>query len=252
MALLKTWQWLKNIFNMINYLLKFQNFDKNFKMFLPIFTILFLFFCILASFSIYRSPLDYQQSNAVKIMYIHVPAAWLSLLIYTLIFIFSIFSFIYKNPFFSIIARSIASIGCSFTLITLLTGAIWGKPIWGTWWAWDARLTSVLFLFFLYLGYILIYDNLWQEKNGEKLSAIIAIIGFINVPIIKFSVEYWNSLHQPASILRSGGVAIHNDMLLPLLLTFATYFCYFILLGLINTHNLILIKKLNHDLHRYR
>ncbi len=238
---------------MINYLLKLQNFDKNFKIFLPIFAVLFLLFCALASFFIYHSPADYQQGNAVKIMYIHVPAAWLSLLIYTLIFVFSILSFIYKNAFFSIISRSIAGIGCSFTLITLLTGAIWGKPIWGTWWAWDARLTSVLFLFFLYLGYILIYDNLWHEKNGEKLSAIIAIIGFINVPIIKFSVEYWNSLHQPASILRTGGVAIHHEMLYPLLLTFAAYFCYFILLALINVHNLILIKKLtNHDLHRYR
>ena len=237
---------------MINQLFKFKNFEKNFNFFTPFSLFCSLAFLALAIFSIINSPDDYQQSNAVKIMYIHVPAAWLSLLIYSFIFIFSILSFIYKNPFFSIISRSIAGIGCSFTLITLLTGAIWGKPIWGTWWVWDARLTSVLFLFFLYLGYILIYDNLWQEKNGEKLSAIIAIIGFINVPIIKFSVEYWNSLHQPASILRTGGVAIHSQMLYPLLLTFATYFCYFILLGLINTHNLILIKKLNHDLHRYR
>jgi heme exporter protein C len=234
-------------------LLKIQNFDKNFRFFLPLTLIFFVAFVGIASFFIYNSPHDYQQGNAVKIMYIHVPAAWLALLIYTLVAIFNLCYFIYRNNFFALIARAIAGIGCGFTLITLITGSIWGKPIWGTWWVWDARLTSVLFLFFLYVGYILIYDNLWQEKNGEKLAAIVAIVGFINVPIIKFSVEYWNSLHQPASIIRSGGIAIHNSLLVPLLLTFATYFCYFIILALLNTKNLILIKKINnHDLHRYR
>ncbi len=137
-------------------------------------------------------------------------------------------------------------IGAIFTAITLITGSLWGKPIWGTWWVFDARLTSVLILFFLYLGYIILLDSFDDRKKGEKVAAILSIIGFINVPIIKFSVDYWNSLHQPASILRSQGVAIHEAMLVPLLLMFGVYFSLFVFLALIRVKTEILkIKKLS-------
>ncbi|NBV07109.1 MAG: heme ABC transporter permease [Proteobacteria bacterium] len=224
-------------------LFKFQNFEKNFRFFAPFSLICFLGFLGFAVVAILNSPNDYQQSNAVKIMYVHVPAAWMALLIYTLMAVFNLSGFIWKNPFFYLIARSIAAIGAVFAFITLVTGAIWGKPIWGAWWVWDARLTSVLILFFLYLGYIILLDSFDDQEKGEKIAAIISIIGFINVPIIKFSVEYWNSLHQPASIIRSGGVAIDPSMLKPLLLMFGVYFSYFVFLSLLRVKTELLIKK---------
>ncbi|MDX2083473.1 MAG: heme ABC transporter permease [Rickettsiales bacterium] len=228
---------------MLRQLFYFRNFEKNFRFFAPFSFICLVIFLSLAIPSILNSPNDYQQSNAVKIMYIHVPAAWMALLIYSLMAIFNLSGFIWKNPFFYLIAKSIAVIGCAFTFVTLITGAIWGKPIWGTWWVWDARLTSVLILFFLYLGYIILLDSFDDEKKGEKIAAIISIVGFINVPIIKFSVEYWNSLHQSASIIRSGGVAIDPAMLKPLLLMFGFYFCYFVFLSLLRVKTEILKKK---------
>ncbi len=231
-------------FKMINYFLQLKNFDKNFRIFTPIFIILakvFLFFALLA---ISSSPDDYQQGNAVKIMYIHVPSAWMSLLIYCLMASFNIAGFVWKNRFFYVIARAVAEIGCVFTFITLVTGAIWGKPIWGAWWVWDARLTSMLILFFLYLGYLLLFDNIEDKIKAEKISAIISIVGFVNIPIIKFSVEYWNSLHQKASIIRSGGTAIHPSFLEPLLLMFGAYFCTFIFVSLIAVKNEIMKRKI--------
>ncbi len=230
---------------MFKQLFEFKNFEKNFGFFAP-FSLLCLFiFLGLAIPAILNSPADYQQGNAVKIMYVHVPAAWMALLIYTLMAIFNISGFIWKNPFFYLISKSIALIGCAFTFVTLVTGSIWGKPIWGTWWVWDARLTSVLILFFLYLGYIILLDSFDDKAKGEKIAAIISIVGFINVPIIKFSVEYWNSLHQPASIIRSGGLAIHETMLTPLLLMFGTYFSLFVLLSLLRVRSEILLKKIH-------
>ena len=229
--------------SVLTQLFKFKNFAKNFRFFTPFSLVCFLVFLGLVIPAIKNSPLDYQQSNAVKIMYVHVPAAWMALMIYSLMAIFNISGFIWKNPFFYLISKSIAPIGCVFTFVTLVTGSIWGKPIWGTWWVWDARLTSVLILFFLYLGYIILLDSFDDREKGEKIAAIISIIGFVNVPIIKFSVEYWNSLHQPASIMRSGGVAIDAAMLQPLLLMFGTYFSYFVFLSLLKVKTEILLKK---------
>ncbi len=225
-------------------LFKFQNFEQNFRLFLPFSLACLAIFLALAVPAILNSPDDYQQGNAVKIMYVHVPAAWMSLLIYTIMAIFNISGFIWKNRFFYIIAKSIALIGTVFTAITLITGSLWGKPIWGTWWAWDARMTSVLILFFLYLGYIILIDSFDDQEKGEKIAAILSIAGFINVPLIKFSVEYWNSLHQPASIIRSGGLAIHESMLKPLLLMFGVYFCFFVFLSLIRVKTEIMKIKL--------
>ncbi|MFM6973096.1 MAG: heme ABC transporter permease CcmC [Alphaproteobacteria bacterium] len=230
---------------MINYFFKLQNFDKFFDIFTKILPPIIIFLILIAGYKIYYSPDDYQQSNAVKIMYIHVPSAWMSLLVYSLMAIFNVSGFVWKNRFYYLIARSIAEIGAVFTLITLVTGAIWGKPIWGTLWAFDARLTSVLLLFFLYLAYIILYDNIADKIKAEKISAIIAIVGFVNIPLIKFSVEYWNSLHQKASIFRSAGVAIHPAFLAPLLLTFAIYLLIFILFSLIKIKTILNIYKIN-------
>jgi heme exporter protein C len=229
---------------MFKQLFAFKNFEKNFRFFAPFSFGCLVIFLGLAIPSILNSPNDYQQGNAVRIMYIHVPAAWMALLIYTLMAIFNISGFVWKNPFFYLIAKSIAPIGCAFTFLTLVTGAIWGKPIWGAWWVWDARLTSVLILFFLYLGYLILLDSFDDRKKGEKIAAIISIVGFINVPVIKFSVEYWNSLHQPASIMRKGGVAIDPLMLQPLLLMFGVYFCYFVFLSLLTVKTELLNKKI--------
>lgn len=228
---------------MIKQLFSRKNFDWNFRFFSPFSLGCFLVFLTLAIPAILNSPIDYQQSNAVKIMYVHVPAAWMALLIYTLLAVFNLSGFIWKNPFFYLIARSIAAIGATFAFITLVTGSIWGKPIWGTWWVWDARLTSVLILFFLYLCYIILLDSFDDRSKGERIAAIISIVGFINVPIVKFSVEYWNSLHQPASILRKGGVAIDPLMMKPLLLMFGVYFSYFVFLSLLRVRTEILNKK---------
>ncbi len=230
---------------MFKQLFQFKNFEKNFRFFAPFSLGCFVGFLGLAIVAILNSPNDYQQGNAVKMMYVHVPAAWMALLVYTLMAVFNLSGFIWKNPFFYLISKSIAVIGCVFTFITLVTGSLWGKPIWGAWWVWDARLTSMLILFFLYLGYIILLDSFDDRQKGEKIAAIISIVGFINVPIIKFSVEYWNSLHQPASILRSGGVAIDPAMLKPLLLMFGVYFSYFVFLSLLRVKTEILFKK-NH------
>lgn len=241
----------------ISSLFKLKNFEANFRFFLPFSIFCCIGFLVVATLQIIGSPNDYQQGNAVKIMYIHVPAAWMSLLIYSLMAIFNLSAFIWRNPFFYLISKVIAFIGAMFTGVTLITGAIWGKPIWGVWWVFDARLTSVLILFFLYLGYLITLDSFDDRKKGEKIAAIISIIGFVNIPIIKLSVEYWNSLHQPASIIRNGGVAIHPDMLKPLLFSFGFYFSYFVVMSLIGVKSEIIRKKIqnlnkSYDLHSYR
>lgn len=230
---------------MISYLLKFKNFDKNFRFFAPFSAAMLVVFSCLSFYFILQSPTDYQQSNAVYIMYAHVPAAWMGLTIYSFMAIFNVSGFIWKNPFFYLISRSIAPIGAVFTFLALVTGSIWGKPIWGTYWVWDARLTSMLILLFLYIGYMILIDAFDDREKSEKIAAIISIVGFINVPIIKFSVEYFNSLHQPASIFRKGGVSIDSAMLTPLLLTFAACFSYFVFFSLIKVKTEIMQKKIN-------
>ena len=231
-------------------LIKLNNFKNIYRIFTPIFAILMVIvFALGLRSALLTSPMDYQQFDAVRIMYVHVPCAWLSLIIYSIMAISNISGFIWRNPFSYLIAKAIAPIGAIFTLITLITGSIWGQPIWGTWWVWDARLTSVLILFFLYLGYIILVNSFDDKLKGEKIAAIISIIGFINIPIIKFSVEFWNSLHQPASILRSKGIAIAPEMLTPLMLMFGAFCCYFGLFALIRIRNEILVNKiLRHSL----
>ncbi|MFZ8864643.1 MAG: heme ABC transporter permease CcmC [Rickettsiales bacterium] len=207
------------------------------------FKLIFYILAILTIYFIVNSPDDYQQSNAVKIMYIHVPSAWLALLIYSLIAFLSLMSFIAKSPLFSLTAISLAPIGAVFAFITLITGSIWGKPIWGSWWVWDARLTSMLILFFLYVAYIALYSAYDNHITGSKIAAGLALIGFINIPIVKFSVDIWHSLHQPASIIRSKGIAIDKQMLLPL---FSSFFCltlYSLIVSLTRLRSFLLLNK---------
>ncbi|MEE2693117.1 MAG: heme ABC transporter permease [Pseudomonadota bacterium] len=174
-------------------------------------------------FALFNSPADYQQGESVRIMYVHVPAAWMALFCYTAMAAASVAGFIWKHPLADTAAKATAPIGAIFTALALITGSLWGKPMWGTWWAWDARLTSVLILFFLYLGYIAVWEAVEDKIRAAKLAAIVAIVGFVNVPIIKFSVDWWNSLHQPASVFRADGPTIHASMLTPLLLMGVAY-----------------------------
>jgi heme exporter protein C len=177
-------------------------------------TVLLLSFGLVQA--LYISPPDYQQGDSVRIMYVHVPSAWMAMGIYSVIAVSSAMFLIWKHPLADIIARASAPIGAGFTLITLVTGSLWGHPMWGTWWEWDARLTSVLILFFLYVGYIALSDAYASSERGKKICAVMALVGFVNIPVIRFSVNWWNTLHQPASIIRSGGVAIDPAMLIPL------------------------------------
>ncbi|MBL0941703.1 MAG: heme ABC transporter permease [Alphaproteobacteria bacterium] len=179
------------------------------------------------------SPPDYQQGETVRIMYVHVPCAWMAMGIYSFIAILSAIFLIWKYPLACILARSAAPLGALFTFLSLLTGALWGKPMWGTWWVWDARLTSVLILLFLYLGYLAISEAFEDTQTSLNAASVLAVVGFINVPIIKWSVVWWTTLHQPASITRIAAPAIHISMLIPLMamaLAFIGYFIWVLLL----------------------
>jgi heme exporter protein C len=181
------------------------------------------------------SPPDYQQGESVRIMYVHVPAAWMAMFCYAALAGASAVGLIWKHPVADLAAKATAPIGASFTFLALVTGSLWGKPMWGTWWVWDARLTSVLILFFLYLGYMALQSAFDDPARGTRAAAIMALVGFVNVPIIKFSVDWWYTLHQPASVFRAGGPSIDATMLWPLALMaggFTTYYLYVLLVRL--------------------
>jgi len=195
------------------------------------------------------SPKDYIQSDSVRIMYVHVPSAWISVGIFSLISILSFGTLFFKNKTFPLIAKSLAPSGLVFNVIALVTGSIWGKPTWGTWWAWDARITSMLILALFYLMYILAW-RIYEDKNQvNKITSLIAIIGLINVPIIKFSVDWWSTLHQPASINLLSETTIHPSMLIPLIIMTAA-FALFSLLIFLMKYNTELIKIKNKGLDR--
>ena len=178
------------------------------------------------------SPADYQQGDTVRIMYIHVPVAWLASSSYFLLALSSLFYLVWRHPLADIGARAIAPIGMIFAGLTLFTGSLWGKPTWGTYWVWDARLTSMLVLFFFFIGYMALSNSFADRRRGARPAAILALVGAINLPIVKFSVDWWNTLHQPASILRSGGVSIDASMLYPLMSMFIAFQAFFILIVL--------------------
>ena len=199
--------------------------------------------------ALFLSPEDYIQSHSVRIMYVHVPSAWTALGIFSLIALLSVISFIFKNKNFSIISKSLAPSGFVFSIIALVTGSIWGKPTWGTWWAWDARITSMLLLSIFYLLFITSWKITTDTSKAEKISSIIAIIGLINIPVIKFSVEWWNTLHQPASVKILEETTIHSSMLTPLAIMTAA-FALFSLLIFLMKYNTELLKIKNKGLNR--
>lgn len=181
------------------------------------------------------SPPDYQQGDSVRIMYVHVPSAWMALFVYVLIAAASACSIIWRHPLADLAARAAAPLGASFAFLTLVTGSLWGKPMWGTWWVWDARLTSMLVLFFLYLGHMALMNAFEDQARGYRAAAILALVGLINIPIIKFSVDWWSTLHQPASVFRMDGPTIDSSLLVPLLIMavgFKLYFASLLLLGI--------------------
>ena len=195
------------------------------------------------------SPEDYKQSDAVRIMYVHVPAAWISLGIFSAITFLSLTGYIFKNRNFFIIAKSLAPSGLVFNIIALVTGSIWGKPTWGTWWVWDARITSMLILAFFYLMYLIAWRIYENKDYVLKVTTIITILGIINIPIIKYSVDWWNTLHQPSSINILPKSSIHSSMLFPLLIMTAA-FALFSLLIFLMKYNTELIKIKNKGLDR--
>jgi len=195
------------------------------------------------------SPEDYKQSDAVRIMYVHVPAAWISLGIFSAITFLSLTGYIFKNRNFFIIAKSLAPSGLVFNIIALVTGSIWGKPTWGTWWVWDARITSMLILAFFYLMYLIAWRIYENKDYVLKVTTIITILGIINIPIIKYSVDWWNTLHQPSSINILSKSSIHSSMLFPLLIMTAA-FALFSLLIFLMKYNTELIKIKNKGLDR--
>ncbi len=194
-------------------------------------------------FALFASPPDYQQGETVRIMYIHVPSAWMALFVYSVIAAASAVGLIWKHPLAHLSAQAAAPIGACFTFLCLVTGSLWGKPMWGTWWVWDARLTSVLILFFLYLGFIALSGAFDDPARGERSAAVLALVGAVNVPIIKFSVDWWNTLHQTASVVKMSGPAIHVSMLVPLLLMAVGFTLFFMALLLVRMRALLLARR---------
>ena len=223
-----------NIFIWIEKLINFIN------------SIFFILLLVALSFALIFSPPDYLQGDSVRIMYVHVPAAWIGLASFTAIAFLSIINFIFKIKNLTLIAKSIAPIGLLFTCVAIVTGSIWGQPTWGTFWAWDARITSMVILAIFYLLFILTHKFLLEESKANNVSSLIAIVGLINIPIVKYSVEWWATLHQPASIKISGTSSIHSSMLMPLLLMFFVLILYCALIFLMKYKTeIIRIKKKN-------
>ena len=223
----KIFHWIERLINFIN-------------------SIFFILLIIALTFALILSPPDYLQGDSVRIMYVHVPSAWIGLASFTTIALLSILNFTFKLKNLNLISKSIAPIGLMFTCLAIITGSLWGQPTWGTWWVWDARITSMLILAIFYILFIFSHKLIKQEDKANKIANIIAITGLINIPIIKYSVDWWNTLHQPASITIDGNSSIHTSMLLPLMLMFLVLllYCALILLMKYKTE-IIRIKKKN-------
>ena len=181
------------------------------------------------------APRDYQQGESFRIIYVHVPSAWLSMFVYLLIASAGAASLIWKVKLGDVIARAAAPLGASFTALALVTGSLWGKPMWGTWWVWDARLTSELLLLFLYLGYLALQSAIEDRRAGARAGAVLAIVGVVNIPIIHYSVEWWATLHQPATVTKLGAPSMATSMLIPLLIMTLAYQCLFFAILMVRT-----------------
>ena len=187
---------------------------------------------------------DYQQGETVRIMYVHVPSAWLSMMCYTIMSISAIGTLVWRHPLADVAAKAAAPLGAAFTLLALVTGSLWGKPMWGTWWVWDARLTSVFILFLMYLGLIALNRAMDEPSKAARVTAILILVGFVNIPIIKFSVDWWNTLHQSASVLRLDGPAIDAEFLRPLLVMAIAFTLLFFTLHLMAMRNEIWRRRI--------
>jgi heme exporter protein C len=195
-------------------------------------------------YALFFSPPDYQQGETVRIMYVHVPSAWMAMFVYANLAIAGAIGLVWKHPLAELAAKAMAPIGATFTAICLVTGSLWGQPMWGTWWVWDARLTSVLILFFLFLGHIALNNAFDDATRGSRAAAVLALVGAVNLPIIKFSVDWWNTLHQPASITRLDAPAVDPSMLKPLLLMAFAFLFYFITVAILRIRAEIAARKL--------
>ncbi len=193
---------------------------------------------------LFIAPADYQQGETVRIMFVHVPAAWMSMFVYGVMAVSSAIGLIWRHPLADLVAKASAPIGAGFTAVALVTGSLWGQPTWGTWWVWDARLTSFLVLLFLYLGYMALWQAFEDPRRGARAAAILALVGFVNVPIIKFSVDWWNTLHQPASISSFQGPAIHISILIPLLIMALGFTTYYFTVLIMRVQREILSRKI--------
>jgi heme exporter protein C len=193
--------------------------------------------------SFFSAPPDSVQGQTVKIMFVHVPSAWLAMGIYLLVAISSFGLLVFRHPLADVSAKAAVPLGAAFTFLALVTGALWGRPMWGAYWVWDARLTSVLILFFLYLGLMALRSSLDDETLAAKLTAILGLVGVLLLPVIKFSVEWLNTLHQPASVLRSGGLAIHSSILIPLLVMATGFLLAFVAMHLMAMRNEVLRRR---------
>ena len=188
-------------------------------------------------FMSFAAPEDYQQGATIRIMFIHVPSAWLAMMCYTVMALSAIGTLVWRHPLADVAAKAAAPIGAAFTVLALATGSLWGKPMWGTWWVWDARLTSVFVLLLMYLGLIALQRAMDDPSKSARVSAILILVGFVNIPIIKFSVDWWNTLHQPASVVRLDGPTIHSSMLYPLLVMALAFTLLFFTLHLAAMRN---------------
>tara|TARA_Y100000768_G_scaffold322655_1_gene258932 strand:- start:524 stop:1231 length:708 start_codon:yes stop_codon:yes gene_type:complete len=231
------------MFNIFSITRIFSWIDKTIKFINSFFFIILL---VALSFALILSPPDYLQGETVRIMYVHVPSAWIGLASFTVIAVLSILNFIFKIKNFSLVTKSIAPLGLMFTCLAIVTGSIWAQPTWGTWWVWDARITSMVILGLFYTILIITNKIVTDENRANKISSIVAIVGLINIPIIKYSVEWWNTLHQPASIQFFKSSSIHSSMLIPLLLMFLAFLLYCALIFLMKYKTeIIRIKKKN-------
>ena len=194
--------------------------------------------------ALFVAPADYQQGETVRIMDVHVPSAWMALFIYVAMAVASAAALIWRHPLADVAAKASSPIGAGFAFLTLVTGSLWGRPMWGTWWEWDGRLTSMLILFFLYLGHMALMHAFEDQQRGYRAAAVLALVGVINVPIIKFSVDWWATLHQPASVFRLDGPTIHSSMLWPLLITALGFKLYYVTLVLLRMKSELIAARL--------
>lgn len=232
------WQWLKRLYHRLGSPKWFYDITQRWLPWLIGFTIIGAVSGLILG--LLYAPADYQQGNSFRIIYIHVPTALLAQSAYVMMAVASAVYLIWKMKMAAWVAKVIAPIGAAFCLIALFTGAVWGKPTWGTWWIWDARLTSMLILFFLYFGVMVVHWVFDSTETGFKAAGIVALVGLVNIPIIKYSVDWWNTLHQPATLKLTEKPSMHIDMLIPLLIMIATFYALFAILVILRTRNEIL------------